>query len=123
MNVVPLTATSSAAAAAHVAEFTRPAPARPLSKEALRTAAPEVQRREVAQQFEAILVRQLLGKTMNSMLGSDDGVAGSVYGDIMTETLAQQLTRGQGLGLSRMLEQQLTPRGATASDSSSATAS
>ena len=42
------------------------------------------------------------------MLGGDD-VAGSVYGDMMTDSLAQNLTAGQGLGLGRMIEQQLTP--------------
>jgi len=65
-------------------------------------------RKKVAGQFEAILVRQLLSKSVGSMLGGDD-VAGSVYGDMMTDSLAQNLTAGQGLGLGRMIEQQLTP--------------
>jgi peptidoglycan hydrolase FlgJ len=69
-------------------------------------------RKKVSQQFEAILVRQLLRKTMTSMLGSgEDSTAGSVYGDMVTDSLAQQLTAGQGLGLGRMIEKQLTPRG------------
>ncbi len=68
---------------------------------------------EVAAQFEAILVRQLLAPTMTAMLGKESGAAGSVYGDMLTNTLSEQLTRGGGgLGLSRLLEQQLTPRGA-----------
>ncbi len=66
------------------------------------------QRKKVAGQFEAILVRQMLSKSVGSMLGGDD-VAGSVYGDMMTDTLAQNLTAGPGLGLGRMIEQQLTP--------------
>lgn len=78
---------------------------------ALRNAAPAEQRAAVAAQFEAILVRQLLGKTMTSMLGSEGGVAGSVYGDMLTDTLSQQLTAGPGLGLGRFLEHQLTPKG------------
>jgi len=79
---------------------------------AVRNATPAVQRAAVAAQFEAILVRQLLGKTMNSMLGgAESGAAGSVYGDMLADTMAQQLTAGRGLGLSRFLEQQLTPRG------------
>jgi Rod binding domain-containing protein len=65
-------------------------------------------RKKVAGQFEAILVRQLLGKSVGAMLGGDN-VAGSVYGDMMTESLAQNLTAGQGLGLGRMIEQQLAP--------------
>lgn len=67
-------------------------------------------RKKVSQQFEAILVRQLLGKTMTKMLGSGDSTANSVYGDMLTDTLATQLTAGQGLGLGRMLEKQLAPR-------------
>jgi Rod binding domain-containing protein len=113
MNVVPLNATTPDATSRLAELAVRRAPgAKPLSGEALRKASPEVQRHEVAAQFEAILVRQLLGPTMTSMLGKDSGAAGSVYGDMLTDTFAQQLTRsGGGLGLSRLLEQQLTPRG------------
>ena len=82
-----------------------------LSGAALRAAAPAEQRTAVAAQFEAILVRQLLGKTMTKMLGSGEGAAASVYGDMLTDTLATQLSSGTGLGLGRMIEQQLTPRG------------
>ena len=57
-------------------------------------------------------MRQMLGQTMNSMLGgSGAGAAGSVYGDMLTDTFAQQLTAGRGLGLARFIEQQLPPRG------------
>jgi Rod binding domain-containing protein len=80
---------------------------------AVRNATPAAQRAAVAAQFEAILVRQLLGTTMNSMLGgAESGAAGSVYGDMLADTMSQQLTAGRGLGLSRFIEQQLTPRGA-----------
>lgn len=83
---------------------------------AVRNATPAAQRAAVAAQFEAILVRQLLGKTMNSMLGgAESGAAGSVYGDMLADTMSQQLTAGPGLGLSRFIEQQLTPRGTPAS--------
>ena len=81
-----------------------------LNPAALRHAAPAEQRAAVAAQFEAILVRQLLGKTMTSMLGSEGGAASSVYGDLLADTLSQQLTAGRGLGLGRFIEQQLTPR-------------
>jgi Rod binding domain-containing protein len=83
----------------------------------LRRAAPEAQRAAVAQQFEAVLVRQMLGKTMTSMLGgAASGAAGNVYGDMLTDTLAQQLTAGRGLGLGQFIQQQLTPRGAAAAE-------
>ena len=78
---------------------------------ALRDASPKAQRAGVASQFEAILVRQLLDKTMTSMLGGNEGVAGSIYGDMLADTLAQQLTAGPGLGFGRFIAQQLTPRG------------
>lgn len=80
---------------------------------ALRSAGPAEQRAAVAAQFEAILVRQLLGKTMTSMMGGGaGGVSGSIYGDMLADTISQQLAAGQGLGLGRFLEQQLTPKGA-----------
>jgi flagellar protein FlgJ len=69
------------------------------------------QRKQVAGQFEAILVRQLLGKSVGSMLGGDEGVAGTVYGDMMTDVLAQKLTSGGGFGRASLIERQLTPRG------------
>lgn len=91
-----------------------PAHRKPLSGAALRNASAGEQRKAVAQQFEAILVRQMLNKTMTSMLGSEKGgPAANVYGDMLTDNFATQLTAGPGLGLGRMLEKQLTPRGVT----------
>ena len=91
--------------------ITRANPAQ-FSAAAVRNASPAEQRGAVAAQFEAILVRQLLGKTMNSMLsGSEGDVSGSVYGDMLADSMSQQLTAGPGLGLSRFIQQQLTPRG------------
>jgi Rod binding domain-containing protein len=89
-----------------------------------RAAAPatDAQRKKAAAQFEAIFVRQLLGKSVGSMLGGSEHTTGMVYGDLMTDVLAQNLTAGQGLGLSRMIEKQLTPPGAsTAANTSSKT--
>jgi Rod binding domain-containing protein len=79
---------------------------------AIRNATPAAQRTAVASQFEAVLVRQLLGSTLSSMLGgSEGGTSGSVYGDLLADSLAQQLSAGRGLGLGRFIEQQLTPKG------------
>ena len=119
MNVVALQALSAHAPDQlpdHVGKATG---TQPLSGKALRNASPADQRKEVAAQFEAILVRQLLGPTMTSMLGKD-GAASNVYGDMLTDTFAQQLTRGGGFGLSHMLQKQLTPRGSLADINSSA---
>lgn len=68
-------------------------------------------RKKVGAQFEAILIRQLLSKSLTSMLGSETSAAANVYGDLLTDTLAQQLTAGPGLGLGRMIATQLAPRG------------
>ncbi|MCX6954831.1 MAG: hypothetical protein NTV51_21960 [Verrucomicrobia bacterium] len=116
MNVAAIANPNSAGSVAQIADLTaeRAAPAhrKPLSGAALRKAPEAEQRKAVAQQFEAILVRQMLSKTMTSMLGSEkSGPSANVYGDMLTDTFAQQLTSGPGLGLGRLLEKQLTPRG------------
>jgi flagellar protein FlgJ len=68
-----------------------------------------------AGQFEAILVRQFLEKSVGNLLGGgSDGAGSNVYGYLLTDTLANQLTAGGGLGLGKVLERQLAPHGATA---------
>lgn len=118
MSIAPITSSSAAAVAnAHdsVASLALDRPshaATRFSKSSMRNTEPAEQRKAVAAQFEAILVRQLLGKSMTSLLGGEKGgVAGSVYGDMLSDTISQQLTSGPGLGLGRFLEKQLTPRG------------
>lgn len=126
MNTSAISALGASGAARPATELAAPARAAsgPFNAAALRRASPADQRVAVAAQFEAVLVRQMLGKTVNSMLGgAESGVAGSVYGDMLADTIATQLTSGPGLGLGRLLVQQLTPRGETAaadSDTSSA---
>jgi flagellar protein FlgJ len=64
-----------------------------------------------AGQFEAILIRQFLEKSVGNILGGESGGPGaSVYGFMLTDVLANQLTAGGGLGLGRILEHQLSPR-------------
>ena len=117
MNVPPLSTLTGIASSqlqpAVVTPLTREERARAshLNGEALRHASPAEQRAAVASQFEAILVRQMLGKTMESMLGKEDSAATSVYGDMLTDTFAKQITAGGGMGLAPMIERQLTPRG------------
>ena len=119
MNVAALQTVSPRASDQLPDHFGKGTGSQPLSGKALRNASPAEQRKEVAAQFEAILVRQLLGPTMTSMLGKD-GAASNVYGDMLTDTFAQQLTRGGGFGLSQMLQKQLTPRASLADINSSA---
>jgi Rod binding domain-containing protein len=112
MSVAPITSASAplVGSPAPVAALTH-AKATQLKGAALRNAAPADQRAAVGAQFEAILVRQLLGKTLTSMVGGEGGVSGSVYGDMLADTISQQLTAGPGLGLGRFLEKQLAPKG------------
>jgi flagellar protein FlgJ len=68
-----------------------------------------------AGQFEAILVRQFLEQSVGNLLGGESGgPAANVYGYLLTDVLANQLTAGGGLGLGGILEKQLTPRVAAA---------
>jgi len=60
---------------------------------------------EVARQFEAILVRQMLSESMKSML--EHGKDGQVYGYYISEAMADGITKGGGLGLRSILEAQL----------------
>ena len=71
---------------------------------------PAGQRKAVAGQFEAILLRQFLGESVGSMMGGQDSAQGSIYGYMLTDTLAQSMAAGGGLGMAKIIEQQLTPR-------------
>ena len=72
---------------------------------------------KAAEQFEAILVRQLLGDAMKPMLGTGiDGAkapGGDVYQYMVTDVVAQSVAQGGGLGIAKMLVTQLTPKGET----------
>jgi Rod binding domain-containing protein len=73
---------------------------------------PEEARAAVASQFEAIILRQLLQESVGSMMGGKEGgTAGNVYGYMLTDTFAQRLSAGNGLGLAPLLAKQLAPRG------------
>lgn len=73
---------------------------------------PEEQRTAVAGQFEAILMRQFLQDSIGSMMGGGKGGGGGgVYSYMLTDTLADKLTQGRGMGLAPMIAKQLTPRG------------
>jgi len=76
---------------------------------------PTEQREAVAAQFEAILLRQFLQESVSSMMGgkSGDGGGGNVYGFMLTDTLADKLSQGRGMGIAPMIAKQLAPRGAT----------
>jgi flagellar protein FlgJ len=101
MDIASITSLSGTPAAA-LAALTPAGGAGPTSSTA-------AQRKKAAAQFEAIMVRQLLSKSVGSMLGGSGHTTGLIYGDMMTDVLAQKLTEGQGLGLGRMIERQISP--------------
>lgn len=71
--------------------------------------------RRAAGQFEAILVRQLLSPVIEPLMsgglggGDSSGSGGGVYSYLLTDTFANAITSGGGLGLGEMLGRQLTP--------------
>jgi peptidoglycan hydrolase FlgJ len=109
MNISGITSTQHPSAAALAALG-------PVHPQAAQTVGPDgataAQRKKAAAQFEAILVRQMLSKSVGSMMGGEGKTAGMMYGDLMTDILAQKLTAGAGLGLGKMIETQLTPKAA-----------
>ena len=67
-----------------------------------------------AAQFEAILVRQLLGEALKPMMGTGETKppGADVYQYLVTDVVAQSVTQGGGLGIAKMLLPQLTQKGA-----------
>lgn len=63
---------------------------------------------EAARQFEAILLRQLLDESLGKVFNK--GAGGHVYGYMITDALADGISKGGGLGLARVIESQLTER-------------
>src|SRR5580698_9576330 len=106
MNIDAITSLSGSPAAALAALN---APAATAGGSAATAAVTDAQRKKAAAQFEAIMVRQLLSKSVGSMLGGSGHTTGLIYGDMMTDVLAQKLTEGQALGFGRMIEQQIPP--------------
>ena len=60
--------------------------------------------KKVSQQFESILLRQFLSESMKSLL--ENGPSGQVYGYMLTDSLADSISKGCGLGLCSVLQAQ-----------------
>jgi Rod binding domain-containing protein len=63
---------------------------------------------KVSKQFEAIMVRQFLSESMKPLL--QNGPSGQVYGYMLTDGLANEITNGGGLGLSHIIQSQLSQK-------------
>lgn len=67
--------------------------------------------KKAASQFEAIIVRQLLEPTIATTMkgmGGESSSGGGIYGYMVTDVLASNLTSGGGLGLASLLEKQFS---------------
>ena len=70
---------------------------------------------EASRQFEAILLRQFLTESQKPCFKSeftDDSAEAGIYQDMVTNQLADALTRGNGIGLAQTFQHQLTRHGA-----------
>jgi flagellar protein FlgJ len=67
---------------------------------------------EASRQFEAILLRQILAATQKTVIPSkfaDNSTASSIYRDMITNQLAESISKSGAFGLAQTFEQQLTP--------------
>jgi flagellar protein FlgJ len=67
---------------------------------------------EASRQFEAVLLRQILGDAQKTVIPSalsDNSTAAGIYQDLITNTLADNISKSGALGLAKVFEQQLTP--------------
>lgn len=71
---------------------------------------------KASRQFEAILVRQMIGPAIEPMMsggslgGKEDSGSGvGVYAYMLTDVLSNSITQGGGLGLSAVISRQLSP--------------
>lgn len=75
----------------------------------LKASDPQLAIKKSCREFESIFVHQLL-KGMASTLEdgfAGDGLAGSMYDDMLYTEIARKVADGQGLGLSKAMERQL----------------
>lgn len=71
------------------------------------------QLKSVSNQFESILLRQFLQDSVGKIMGGEEsGAAGNMYGYMLTDVLASKISEGGGMGLSAVIQKQLSPRAA-----------
>lgn len=83
---------------------------------------------EVARQFEAVLLRQILGQAQKTVFASKlepQSVSSGIYKDMVTAQMADRVSESGGIGLARSLQHQLSHqiRGKTVAESSPASGS
>jgi peptidoglycan hydrolase FlgJ len=66
---------------------------------------------ELSRQFEAVLLRQILGEAQKTVFHSkytDDSTTSGIYRDMVTNQLADSISRSGTFGLAQSLNSQLT---------------
>jgi len=66
---------------------------------------------EVCRQFEAVLLRQILQQARKTVIDSEfnsESATSGIYQDMVTNQLAESISRSGGLGLAQSLQAQLT---------------
>jgi len=79
---------------------------------------------EASRQFEAVLLRQILAASQKTVIPSefsDSSTAAGIYQDLITNTLADSMSKSGKFGLARIFEQQLNRPPAHASLNAGAT--
>ena len=70
------------------------------------------QRADACRQFEALLLRQVLSQARKPLLNTKaegGGTCSSIYRDMVTDQLAESMSKAGGLGLAKSLDTQLAP--------------
>ncbi len=68
--------------------------------------------KEASRQFEAVLLRQILGEAQKTVISSsltDNSTASGIYQDLITNTLADSISKSGAFGLAKIFERQLLP--------------
>ncbi len=66
---------------------------------------------EASRQFEAIMLRQILGEAQKPVFTSeftDNSTAAGIYQDLITNSLADSMSKSDTLGMAKIFEQQLS---------------
>ena len=67
---------------------------------------------EASRQFEAMLLRKILSEAQKPMFNSPlmpTGTSSAIYQDMVTNELADQISRGGSFGLAQLLQKEFTP--------------
>jgi len=107
----------TAASAAAAVEYATPGDLLALGANNKSRATTPADIKKAAEQFEAIIMRQLLAPSIEPIMSggmAGDGASGSsgagVYAQMLTEVLADSLSKAGGLGLGKMLQKEFTAR-------------